>query len=185
MSVNFLSGLSRPVAMLPFHLLGYRRGAGLVSELARELGERGIWVAYVTTFDPHLIDGIREPWLFHMDFGDAPMTDWSNVAFWDNYCRSEGNRGLFDGTGEPIAQTLNVKLDESVLSNGGYDLEHSDTHRWYYGTINTSGDPPAFNGDVEVPTVGVVAFTPPKMLRAMPFADSLATNGPAIVFPMP
>ena len=148
---DFLPGLSQPVATLPFHLLGHSRGAGLVGELARELGERGIWVDHVTTLDPHPIDGIREPWLLNLDFGDAPMTAWSNVAFWDNYWRSEGDNALFDVTGEPIPQTHNVHLNENLLADGGYGLEHLDTHLWYYGTINTSEDPPAFNGDVEVP----------------------------------
>ena len=58
---NFLTDLVTPVAELPFHLIGHSRGASLVGELAKKLGEQGVWVDQVTTLDPHPVDGVREP----------------------------------------------------------------------------------------------------------------------------
>jgi hypothetical protein len=147
---NFLTDLVTPVAELPFHLIGHSRGASLVGELAKELGERGVWVDQVTTLDPHPVDGVREPsWPLNFDFGDAAMTGWKNVTFWDNYWRTDGYSSL-DFTGESIANVYNVQLSESVLTNGAYYYEHSDVHLWYHGTIDTS--PTASDGEYTVPT---------------------------------
>ena len=153
---NLLANLPTPVAELPLHLIGHSRGASLVGRLARDLGQHGIWVDQVTTLDPHPVDGVRDP--LSMDYGDAPMEGWANVVFWDNYWRTDGDMS-FDFTGEPIANTYDVQFDESVLEAGGYTFgvfppspgEHSDVHLWYYGTIDTSTNPPANNGDHDVP----------------------------------
>jgi hypothetical protein len=147
---GFLVGLSSPVAELAFHLIGHSRGASLVGQLAHDLGQLGIWVDQVTTLDPHPVDRVKEPWLFNYDFGDAPMTAWDNVVFWDNYWRTEGSSS-FDFTGESVEDTYDVQLDESVLQAGGYSNEHSDVHLWYHGTIDTSANPPANDGDQDVP----------------------------------
>mgnify|MGYP001819814984 CR=1 FL=1 len=144
-SPGFLSDLTTPVAELPIHLLGHSRGASLVGELAHQLGLHGVWVDQVTTWDPHPVDGIREPFLFNYDYGDAPMVSYENIAFWDNYWRTQGDSSL-DFTGEPVADTWDVQLSESVLSSGGYSNEHSDTHLWYHGTVDLSTDPPANDG---------------------------------------
>ncbi len=146
---NFLTALATPLAELPFHLIGHSRGASLVGELAKKLGEAGVWVDQVTTLDPHPVDGVREPWLFNYDFGDVPMTSWENVAFWDNYWRTDGSNSL-DFTGESMTNVYDLQLSESVLSNGGYSYEHSDVHLWYHGTIDTS--PTANDGSYTVPT---------------------------------
>ncbi len=147
---GFLSGLTTPVAELPMHLLGHSRGGSLVGELAHQLGLHGVWVEQVTTWDPHPVDGIKEPSLLNFDFGDAPMVRYENVGFWDNYWRTDGDSSL-DFTGEPVAQTANLQLSEAVLSNGGYGNEHSDTHLWYHGTIDLSEAPPANDGTEDVP----------------------------------
>ncbi len=150
LSPNFLTDLVTPLAELPFHLIGHSRGASLVGELAKKLGERGVWVDQMTTLDPHPVDGVREPsWPLNFNFGDAPMTSWENVAFWDNYWRTEGSSS-FDFTGESIANVYNLQLSESVLTSGGYSYEHSDVHLWYHGTIDTS--PTASDGAYTVPT---------------------------------
>ena len=145
---GFLKDFAFPPAQLPFHLIGHSRGASLVGELARQLGERGVWVDQVTTLDPHPVDGIREPTFFSYDFSDAPMTSWENVVYWDNYWRSDGANS-FDFTGEPVANTADLRLSESVLTNSGYSFEHSDVHLWYHGTIDTSAG--ANDGDAAVP----------------------------------
>jgi hypothetical protein len=136
---GFFTDLSVPLAQLPLHLIGHSRGASLVGELAHNLGKLGIWVDQVTTHDPHPVDDYMEPWLGSWDFDDAPMQAWENVAFWDNYWRSDGPTS-FDFTGEPIANTHNVELDEGTLTQDGYSNEHSDVHLWYHGTIDTSPD---------------------------------------------
>ncbi|OHB68763.1 MAG: hypothetical protein A2V70_01905 [Planctomycetes bacterium RBG_13_63_9] len=151
LTAGFLGGLPGSVAELPFHLIGHSRGASLVGELARQLGERGVWVDQVTTLDPHPVDGVREPAVpFDLEWGDAPMIPWDNVVYWDNYWRTQGDDAL-DFTGEPIANTHDVQLVESILTEGGYPFDHSNVHLWYYGTIDTSTDPPANNGDYDVP----------------------------------
>jgi Big-like domain-containing protein/proprotein convertase P-domain-containing protein len=136
---DFFTDLSAPLAQLPMHLIGHSRGASLVGELAHNLGKLGIWVDQVTTHDPHPVDDHMEPWLGSWDFDDAPMQAWENVAFWDNYWRTDGPTS-FDFTGEPIANTHDVELDENTLAQGGYSNEHSDVHLWYHGTIDTSPD---------------------------------------------
>lgn len=134
---DLLADLGTPLTELPLHLIGHSRGGSLVGEIARNLGELGVWVEQITTLDPHPVDGVRDP--LGQDYGDAPMTAWENVLFWDNYWRTDGDTSL-DFTGEPIAATHDVQLDEAVLDNfNGYLNEHSDTHLWYHGTIDTGG----------------------------------------------
>ncbi len=147
---GFLADLPTPLAELPLHLLGHSRGGSLVGELAHQLGLRGVWVDQVTSWDPHPVDGIREPSLFNLDYGDAPMVRYENVVFWDNYWRTQGD-GSLDFTGEPVANTANVQLSETVLSAGGYSNEHSDVHLWYHGTVDLSEVPPANDGAEDVP----------------------------------
>ena len=136
--------LARPLAELPIHLLGHSRGASLVSEIARGLGQRGAWVDQVTYFDPHPVDGVREPFL-GPNYGDAAMRVYDNVVFADNYWRTDGS-GSYDFTGEPVTGAHNLQLTESVLSNDGYSNDHSDTHLFYHGTIGPVGGP-FQNGD--------------------------------------
>ena len=47
----------------------------MVGELAKDLGEQGLWVDQVTTLDPYPIPILS----------DASMKAWNNVVFWDNY----------------------------------------------------------------------------------------------------
>ena len=147
---DLLSDLDSPVSALPLHLIGHSRGASLVGELAHQLGLQGVWVDQVTTLDPHPVDGVLEPLLANYDFGDAPMIAWQNVVFWDNYWRTDGAHSI-DVTGEPVVDTADTQLSESVLANGGYLNEHLDVPLWYHGTIDTSTDPPANDGWVDVP----------------------------------
>ena len=149
-AADLLPNLDHPISALPLHLIGHSRGGSLVGELAHQLGQLGIWVDQVTTLDPHPVDGVREPLLTNYDFGDAPMTSWENVVFWDNYWRTEGSLS-YDFTGEPVANAADFQLSESILTDGGYASEHLDVPLWYHGTIDTSTNPPADDGWVEIP----------------------------------
>jgi hypothetical protein len=159
LSADFLAELGGPLASLPLDLIGHSRGGSLVGALAHELAVHGVWVEQVTTLDPHPVDGINDP--FGFDFDDAPMVAWDNVLYWDNYWRE--NDDLLDFKGETVANVHDVHLSDSVLAVGGYSYEHSDVHLWYYGTIDTSENPPANNGDADVPNNWYGGANPPRL----------------------
>ena len=149
---GFLPSLPGAVAQLPLQLIGHSRGASLVAEMAKGLGTLGVWVDQLTLLDPHPVNGTNDP----VDYGDAPMHVWSNVAFADDYWRADGLNlfELTDVDGEPVAGAHNLQLSESVLNSSafndpGYDIEHSDTHLWYHGTIDATG--PIHDGSESVP----------------------------------
>lgn len=122
-----IPGFGHALAELPIHLIGHSRGGSLVSEIARDLGQAGVWVDRMTTLDPH-------PRL-----GDAPAGVAQTVLFADNYYQLNT---LFTA-GEPLTgQAYNRELP---VLNGGYSSNHSDVHLWYHGTIDTVGS--AFDGD--------------------------------------
>ena len=125
--------LSTPLAQLPLHLIGHSRGAGLVSEIARGLGQRGVWVDQLTYLDPHPVDGVND---LGYDFDDPAMRVYENVRYAEDYWRQDTNPfNFFDFDGEAVNGAYNLQLSESVLSNGGSSIEHSDVHLWYHGTI--------------------------------------------------
>jgi hypothetical protein len=164
LAANSIPDLAGPLAQLPIHLLGHSRGASLVSEIARGLGQRGAWVDQVTYFDPHPVDGVREPSIFGIpfDFDDAAMRVYDNIVFADNYWRSDGDSS-FDFTGEAVTGAYNLQLSESVMTGTGYSVEHSDTHLFYHGTIGPAGGPFA-NSDGGA-SVGAAWYSPPHPSR--------------------
>lgn len=109
----------RPLAELPIHLIGHSRGASVVTEMARLLGEQGIWVDQVTTLDPVPLSLNR----------DAAVKNWENVLFADNYWENEDSSAFL--WGHSLAGAFNRKL---AGLGGGYGSSHSDTHLWYHGT---------------------------------------------------
>jgi len=143
---------------VPFHLIGHSRGGSLVGELAKDLGQSGIWVDQVTTLDPHPVDGTHQisGLLYEPDWHDAPMTAWTNVSFWDNYWQNEAPFPQ----GDQIAGTDNVNLlfpanegypdSQFIGVDVPYSRFHADVHLWYQGTIDTS--PSANDGSYPVPT---------------------------------
>jgi hypothetical protein len=161
LSTFSIPDLATPLAQLPIHLLGHSRGASLVSEIARGLGQRGVWVDQVSYFDPHPVDADREP-PFGPNYGDAPMHVYDNIIFAENYWRTDGPNS-FDFTGEAVNGAYNLQLTESVLSGTGYSNDHSDTHLFYHGTIGTPGGPFA-NGDGGA-TIGANWYSPPHPAR--------------------
>ena len=139
----------RPLAELPLHLVGHSRGGSVVTEMAREFGERGIWVDQVTTLDPHPA------------FGDADIKVWENVLYADNYWQDEGD-GLFTPNGEHVPGAYNRYLTQF---SGGYSSQHSDVHFWYFGTTNLAT--PAVLGSISVtPTMRTTWWTGAEMAGA-------------------
>jgi hypothetical protein len=130
---GFISEFGKPLAEYPIHLIGHSRGGSLVCEIAKLLGEKGIWVDHVTTLDPVPCDGKGEP----QNFGDAPADIYKNVLFADNYWQD--NIWSWDPDGQSVTGAYNRKLG---FLYGGYEGElfgpqHSNVHLWYHGTIDT------------------------------------------------
>jgi hypothetical protein len=132
-------GIDFPLADLPIHLIGHSRGGSVVSQLAEDLGEDGVWVDQLTTLDPHPVDDVR------YGESDPAVNVFGNVVFADNYYE------LNSATpGESIQDAYNVDLT-NVFPAGLVD-QHEDVHAYYYGTINTSAenDGDTSNGDTPI-----------------------------------
>ncbi len=130
-------GITAPLLQLPIHLIGHSRGASVVTELARELGERGAWVEHLSLLDPHPLVAGQDDFV-NGDEEDPPIVLYENLLFADNIWRADGDS--LDFNGEFVEGALNLELDDSILDNGGYSLGHSDTHLFYYGTIDLALD---------------------------------------------
>jgi len=110
------------LAEFPIQVIGHSRGASLICELSKKLGQSGLWVDQVTGLDPHPISG------------DAPLAAYENVLFVDTYYETDSFLHLLDGT--PIPGSFQRR--QTVIS-GGYSSfydGHSDVHLWYHGTID-------------------------------------------------
>jgi len=103
------------------------------------------------------------------------MTSWENVSFWDNYWRTQGSSSL-DFTGDTVANTYTLQLDESVLADGGYSYEHSDVHLWYHGTIDTS--PTAGDGSYSVPPAWYGGVHPARVATGFFYSASVGGDRP-------
>jgi hypothetical protein len=145
------------LAALPMQLIGHSRGASLVNELARDLGKSGVWLDQLTLLDSHPVDGINEE--INFDFDDAAMGVPENTVFSDSYWRTDTN--IFDFNGESVAGAHNFQFTESILANGGYSTEHSDTHLWYHGTV-----PPYANSDGGASVNAATWYSPPHPSRS-------------------
>lgn len=138
------------ITEMPIHVIGHSRGGSLVCELARLLGERGIWIDHLTTLDPHplqggfksgdQLSGLSDT---KFNLNDALPQIYTNTLFADNYWR-EGEGAIPNGRLIEGAYNRNVgDLDGGyALTSGG---DHSDTHLWYFGTIDIQT--PTSNGD--------------------------------------
>lgn len=117
------------LADFPLHLVGHSRGGSLVTEIARELGESGIWIDHITTLDPHPCDpasGFIEA--FGCPVNDAAPILYENVFFADNYWQDDAYP-----TGQNVEGAYNRFLSSLLF---GYGSPHSNTHLWYHGTID-------------------------------------------------
>jgi pimeloyl-ACP methyl ester carboxylesterase len=127
LSTTFVPELGgRSLAEFPIHLIGHSRGGSVVSEMARLLGQQGVWVDHQTTLDPAPIS----------QYGDADVHAFINVLFADNYWQM--NSDSFCPNGQSLSGAYNRFL--ANLPNG-YSCNHSDSHLWYHGTIDWSHTP--------------------------------------------
>jgi len=123
LSTSFVPELGgRSLTEFPIHLIGHSRGGSVVSEMARLLGQEGVWVDQVTTLDPHPVS---------FPYGDADVLLFENVLFADNYWQTNPDASCPNG--ESILGAYNRFL--ANLQNG-YSCNHSDVHLWYHGTID-------------------------------------------------
>lgn len=121
-------GLTQPLAQLPIYLGGHSRGSSVMSELARFLAEKGVWVDQLNTWDPHPVQQS-----FPITLNDPNVTVRDNVVFADNYYETSD---IVAGVSVPGAYNVNL--------TGQPGMNHSATHTYYHGTIDrdatTDGD---------------------------------------------
>lgn len=131
-----------PLASLPLHLVGHSKGAALVSQMARFLGQKNVVVDHVTFLDPVPVSGLPDS--LNDQFGEGSIRPFDNVVFADTYWRSGGA----DLNGAYINGTFNGDLNNSVQQNYVVSA-HGAVTAYYVGTIDTSatsgGDHPIFS----------------------------------------
>ena len=137
----------RPLAELPIHLIGHSRGGGMVCELARLLGERGIVVDQITPLDPHPLTASDPQPPFPLPAViDTPAAIYQNVVFADVYSQ----------TGEyPTGQSLTGGYNRlwSALPGAYYNnsspnnvyAAHRNILLLYQGTVSLAN--PLNNGE--------------------------------------
>jgi hypothetical protein len=122
-----------PLAELPIHLVGHSRGGGMVCELARLLGERGVVVDHVTPLDPHpLTEDDPQPTTPPTPITDTIAAIYENVLFADVYWQDAEYP-----MGESITGAFHRLWDNMA---GGYEFpqvypNHRDIYLMYQGTI--------------------------------------------------
>ena len=127
-----------PLCELPVHLIGHSRGGGMVCEIARLLGERGIDVDHLTLLDPHPLTVLDPQIPFLIPITDTPVSVYENVLFADNYWQN-----ISYPAGEPVTGAYN-RLWTSLP--GGYYgsanslyrvvADHLNIHLLYLATID-------------------------------------------------
>jgi hypothetical protein len=114
------------LAELPLHEISISRGTGLLDEIAEALGRAGVWVDQETYADPNPV-GVM---------GDAPPTIYDNVAFVDNYWRSDGNPYNYSTNGRPVAGAYNLNVQWLDSEYTGWAMTHIVPGGYYVGTID-------------------------------------------------
>jgi hypothetical protein len=127
----------RALAELPIHLIGHSRGGGLVCELARLLGERGVVVDHLTPLDPHPLT-TSDPLQPSSPVIDTPVAIYENVVFADVYVQTNayptgqsipGGFNRIWGTGGLIGGYHNNSWPYSIYA------DHRNMMLLYQGTV--------------------------------------------------
>jgi len=113
---------------LPLHEISISRGTGLLDEIAKALGKSGVWVDQETYTDPNPV-GVM---------GDAPPTIYDNVAFVDNYWRSDDNPDNFSTNGRFVEGAYNLRTQWLDSHWNGWAMKHLLPAGYYVGTIDTN-----------------------------------------------
>lgn len=116
------------LAELPLHSISISRGTGLQDEIAKALGKSGVWVDQETYTDPNPV-GVM---------GDAPPTIYDNVAFVDNYWRSDDNPDNFSTNGHFVPGAYNLRTQWLDSHWNGWAMKHLLPAGYYVGTIDTN-----------------------------------------------
>jgi Ca2+-binding RTX toxin-like protein len=134
------------------HLAGPSRGGSLVSNLATTLGKRGVWVDHVTYIDPVPAESVVPLPGIPID---GPMRVTENIAFADNYWRSDNNVLTgFDGRHVDGAHEGNLN---STVQQDNFGDPHVAAGAYYIATIDPTEPivPPAkaswFKGTPDAP----------------------------------
>jgi hypothetical protein len=114
------------LAELPLHEISVSRGTGLLDEIAKALGKSGVWVDQETYTDPNPV-GVM---------GDAPPTIYDNVAFVDNYWRTDGNPDNHSTNGRSVDGAYNLNVFWLDAHAQGWPLTHLAPEGYYVGTID-------------------------------------------------
>ncbi|RLB92226.1 MAG: hypothetical protein DRH26_06760, partial [Deltaproteobacteria bacterium] len=135
-----------PLAELPIHLIGHSRGGGMICEIARLLGEKGIIVDHLTPLDPHPITGSDPQPLFTTAIIDTPTAIYENVLFADVYLQN------FEyPEGEAISGAYNRTW--GTMAGGYHDNDspypnHRNIYLMYQGTVDLNN--PVNNGEASM-----------------------------------
>jgi len=132
-----------PPAELPIHLIGHSRGGGMICEIARLLGERGIVVDHLTPLDPHPLTQSDPQPLLSPPVIDTPAAIYENVIFADVYLQTTEAP-----TGEEVSGAFHRTWEEmpgGYYDNGSAFANHRNVYLMYQGTIDL--DNPVNNGE--------------------------------------
>jgi len=134
-----------PLAELPIHLIGHSRGGGMICEIARLLGEKGILVDHLTPLDPHpLTAGDPQPLLTKII--DSPTAIYENVVFADVYLQNAE-----DPKGESVSGAYNRvwgAMNGGYYKNGSVYPNHRNIYLMYQGTADLKN--PVSNGEASM-----------------------------------
>jgi Ca2+-binding RTX toxin-like protein len=139
------------LAELPLHELSISRGTGLLDEIAKSLGQAGVWVDQETYTDPNPVAAN----------GDAPPTIYDNVEFVDNYWRTDGNPDNHATNGQPVAGAYNLNVFWLDSLSSGWAFDHLVPGGYYNATIDLT----ATNGGEGPIYPGWFGTTPDKPAR--------------------
>ncbi len=124
-----------PLAELPVHLVGHSRGGGMVCEIARLLGEKGIIVDHLTALDPHPLT-TSDPQPLFSKIIDTAAAIYENVVFADVYLQNSEYP-----TGEPVPGSYNRAwgtMSGGYHNNVSFFPNHRNIYLMYQGTVDLS-----------------------------------------------